>query len=42
MLLVVRHYVTTLALGSRLGQGHGKVQIESVTRESHLHSRECE
>jgi p-aminobenzoyl-glutamate transporter AbgT len=42
MLLVVRHYVTTLGLGSRLGQWHGKVQIESATWESHSHSQECE
>jgi len=32
----------TLALGSWPKQRHGKVQAESATRESHLHSRECE
>jgi hypothetical protein len=37
--------VTTLALGSRLKHGHGKVRAENATRESHLHfqsARECE
>ncbi len=34
--------VKTLALGSRPRQRHEKVQIKSVTRESHLHSWECE
>jgi hypothetical protein len=32
----------TLALGSWPKQKHGKVQAESATHESHLHSRECE
>jgi hypothetical protein len=35
-------YVTTLALGLQLGQGHGKVQVGSATRESHSLSWECE
>jgi len=33
--------VTTLTLGSWLSQGHGKVQADSATRESHSHSRKC-
>ncbi len=32
--------VTTLSLGSQPRQGHGKVRVESVIRESHSHSRE--
>jgi hypothetical protein len=35
-------HVTTLTLSSRPKQTHGKVQAESVTQESHLHSQECE
>jgi len=34
--------VTTLTLGSRPRQRHGKVQVGSATWESYLHSRECE
>jgi hypothetical protein len=34
--------ITTLALGSGPKQGHGKMWAENVTRESHLHSWECE
>jgi hypothetical protein len=34
--------VTTLTLGLRLKQRHGKVPTKNVTRELHLHSHECE
>jgi hypothetical protein len=34
--------VMTLTLGSQPKQKHGKVQVKSATRESHLHSWECE
>jgi len=36
------HLVTTLALGLRPKQGHGKVQAESAAWESHSHFLECE
>ncbi len=29
----------TLAFGSQPRQGHGKVQVENATQESHSHSR---
>jgi hypothetical protein len=35
-------YVTTITLGLRLRQRHGKLQVESVTKESRLHFWECE
>jgi hypothetical protein len=35
-------YITTLALGLRLKQGHGKVQVETATWESPSHSQKCE
>ncbi len=34
--------VTTLALGLRPKQGHGKVWVESATQKSLSHSQECE
>jgi len=34
--------VTILTLGSQPKQRHEKVQVESATQESHLHSQECE
>jgi hypothetical protein len=34
--------VTTLAFGSWPKQKHEKVQVESATRESQLHTQECE
>ncbi len=34
--------VTTLTLGLWPRQGHGKMQAKNATRESHLHSQECE
>jgi hypothetical protein len=43
--IYVISFIGTLVLGLRPRQGHRKVQAESVTRESHLHSwsvRECE
>jgi hypothetical protein len=35
-------HVTTLAMGLRPKQRHGKVRAKSATRESHLHFWECE
>jgi hypothetical protein len=40
--IVLLNIVTTLALGLRPRQGHGKVWVESATQESHSHSWECE
>jgi hypothetical protein len=34
--------VTTLALGSRPKQGHGKMWTKNATQKSHSHSWECE
>jgi len=35
-------FVTTVALGLQPRQRHGKVGVEILTQESHLHFRECE
>jgi hypothetical protein len=39
---IISLVVMILVLSLRPKQGHGKVQVESATQESHSHSRECE